>query len=290
MDQRIILALFMSTVLAMGFSLIDIADSSAEKTVHFSQDMNDALDCAFAGVEISECSPGLSESSESLRPELIKLDAELNKLTNKTIFARLGDSWKLEFNGNEHVLKVFEITEEQASFGMVDLSDFENTDKFSLKLGQSKIIDIDNNGDFDIKFSLLGITDQTAFLLFELIGDAKMVPLSMPMMYVSIMITIMVYFTLLNSKEIVFSETDRIKSNLFLHRKTYIKCLQRSKDYIRIGIKKKNSTKIKIYDLDLSDGMSVLSNKIKIIYDFGISPTIIDIVKDDENMKKSERK
>jgi hypothetical protein len=48
-------------LLMLGFvvQLEGIAKQSSEKAIKFSQDMNNAMDCAFLGKPIRECSPNL---------------------------------------------------------------------------------------------------------------------------------------------------------------------------------------------------------------------------------------
>lgn len=51
----------MFAVLFLGFAtqLMDIAESTSEKTLDFTYDMQQAVDCATRGVDMRECSPGI---------------------------------------------------------------------------------------------------------------------------------------------------------------------------------------------------------------------------------------
>ncbi|MGM5482370.1 MAG: hypothetical protein ACQESF_02805 [Nanobdellota archaeon] len=53
------------TILFLGFAtqLMDVAESASEKTIDFTYDMQNAIDCATRGVDIRECSPGIYEHS-----------------------------------------------------------------------------------------------------------------------------------------------------------------------------------------------------------------------------------
>ncbi|MFW5991059.1 MAG: hypothetical protein ACOCQX_02410 [Candidatus Nanoarchaeia archaeon] len=50
-------------ILFLGFAsqLMEIAESTSEKSVDFAYDMQNAVDCATKGVDMNECSPGLYE-------------------------------------------------------------------------------------------------------------------------------------------------------------------------------------------------------------------------------------
>lgn len=60
MLREIIVAPFV-VVLILGFVLqiANIAESASEKVVNYADEINNALDCAFDGISIYECSPGL---------------------------------------------------------------------------------------------------------------------------------------------------------------------------------------------------------------------------------------
>jgi hypothetical protein len=63
MKELIMVPVVLGLVLTLGMQLSDIADSSAQKTVDFAEDMNNAFDCAARGVSIYECSPDLKTTS-----------------------------------------------------------------------------------------------------------------------------------------------------------------------------------------------------------------------------------
>lgn len=60
MKELIALPIVFSILFGLAFELVDIAESSSEKVIGFAESMENALDCAFAGVSIEICSPELS--------------------------------------------------------------------------------------------------------------------------------------------------------------------------------------------------------------------------------------
>lgn len=70
---------------------MDTAEQSGEKAVAYAQEMNSAMDCAFLGKPLSECSPELLETDfkedvkdaqkqiEEIQEELLKLQKELEE-------------------------------------------------------------------------------------------------------------------------------------------------------------------------------------------------------------------
>lgn len=53
-----------TAVIMLGFfmQLTDIAESTSQKTLKYADSMDRAVDCAFAGVDISVCSPELKNT------------------------------------------------------------------------------------------------------------------------------------------------------------------------------------------------------------------------------------
>ena len=71
MKYIIILPMAALLILATADELFSVAESSSNKAVSFAEGMNDAIDCATAGVDLNQCSPGLysydfSEEHDSL--------------------------------------------------------------------------------------------------------------------------------------------------------------------------------------------------------------------------------
>ena len=58
---REVLVLSVFGILLLGFAtqLMDVAASTSEKTLDFTYDMQEAVDCATKGVDMRECSPNL---------------------------------------------------------------------------------------------------------------------------------------------------------------------------------------------------------------------------------------
>ena len=68
MKELITASIVVSIIIGLTMQLVDIADSTSKKVVKYADDMNNAIDCAFKGVDIYVCSPDLS--STDFRPEL----------------------------------------------------------------------------------------------------------------------------------------------------------------------------------------------------------------------------
>ncbi len=60
MKELIALPIVFSIVFGLAFELVEIAESSSDKVIRFTESMENALDCAFAGISIEICSPELA--------------------------------------------------------------------------------------------------------------------------------------------------------------------------------------------------------------------------------------
>ena len=79
MKELITIPLVIGLILSMSIELIDIAESASDKVINYAQDMDDALDCAFRGIDITVCSPNLGK--ENFELELEKTQEILDKLS-----------------------------------------------------------------------------------------------------------------------------------------------------------------------------------------------------------------
>lgn len=92
MSNPTILVILVSIPLAAGVitglasDLVTQAEDVSNKTLEYTQQMNDALDCAFKGVELSVCSPDLvtTDFDEDV-DEFEKTLEEVKKQTNSTL-------------------------------------------------------------------------------------------------------------------------------------------------------------------------------------------------------------
>ena len=88
--EFIALPIVFSILFGLAFELIDIAETSSDKIINFAESMENALDCAIAGISIDVCSPELS--SISFEPEINRFIEtnerikEISKDTLKEIF------------------------------------------------------------------------------------------------------------------------------------------------------------------------------------------------------------
>ena len=59
MNNMIVFPIFAIICLTFAMQLFDIAESTSEKALGFTQEMNNAVDCATRGVDMKKCSPEL---------------------------------------------------------------------------------------------------------------------------------------------------------------------------------------------------------------------------------------
>lgn len=88
MKELLIIPIIALTILGIATSLVDTAEQSGEKVVAYAQDMNDAMDCAFLGKPLSDCSPDLLETDfkediATTQQEIKDIQKELEILQQK---------------------------------------------------------------------------------------------------------------------------------------------------------------------------------------------------------------
>lgn len=88
MKELLIIPAIALVFLGIATQLVDTAEQSGEKVVSYAQDMNDAMDCAFLGKPLEECSPNLLETDfekdiEKTQEELEELQEEILRLEEK---------------------------------------------------------------------------------------------------------------------------------------------------------------------------------------------------------------
>lgn len=87
MKEIILIPVVFSLMFGLFVELVDVAESSSEKVLKYAESMDNALDCAFAGVPIEVCSPELSSvefNSELERLE--KTNEEIKNITQEILF------------------------------------------------------------------------------------------------------------------------------------------------------------------------------------------------------------
>lgn len=73
-------------ITAFASDLVHQAEEVSDKTINYTQQMNDALDCAFKGIELSVCSPNLVDVTYDADMEQFqKTLEEIKKEANATI-------------------------------------------------------------------------------------------------------------------------------------------------------------------------------------------------------------
>lgn len=75
MENILLVPIAISIVLTLFIPLAELAQDASEKTLRYTEDMDRAIDCAFAGVNIGECAPSLMQTDFS---------DELNRTTELT--------------------------------------------------------------------------------------------------------------------------------------------------------------------------------------------------------------
>ncbi len=93
MKELLIIPIIAITILGIATSLVETAEESGEKVVAYAQDMNDAMDCAFLGKPLSDCSPELLETDfkediSKTQEEIKEIQKELELLQEKLEAAR----------------------------------------------------------------------------------------------------------------------------------------------------------------------------------------------------------
>jgi hypothetical protein len=81
MKELIIYPAFAVMFLGFAMQMVDIAESTTQKTVAFADDMNNAIDCATKGIDLSICSPNLMNHDFS--PEINQTISANKKIINK---------------------------------------------------------------------------------------------------------------------------------------------------------------------------------------------------------------
>jgi hypothetical protein len=81
MKELIIYPAFAILFLGFAMQMVDIAESSSQKTIDFADDMNNAIDCATKGIDLSVCSPDLMNHDFS--PEINKTINANKEIINK---------------------------------------------------------------------------------------------------------------------------------------------------------------------------------------------------------------
>lgn len=88
--EMLVVPLVASLILGIAFELIQTAESMSEKVILYTQEMENALDCAFVGVPIEKCSPMLSNTEfksdlDDYRSQLQQINETLDETTKKYI-------------------------------------------------------------------------------------------------------------------------------------------------------------------------------------------------------------
>jgi len=93
--QLLILPPIILLILALVSQLMEIAESTSERTIEYANDMNDALDCAFRGINIRRCSPTLmnttyEEEYKQFEDVLKNMSTNLTNQSDQIIFSYHG--------------------------------------------------------------------------------------------------------------------------------------------------------------------------------------------------------
>ena len=70
MKELLIYPAFAIFFLGFAMQMVDIAESTSAKTISFADDMNNAMDCATKGIDLTVCSPNLM--NHDFKPEINK--------------------------------------------------------------------------------------------------------------------------------------------------------------------------------------------------------------------------
>lgn len=88
MKELLIIPIIAITLLGIASQLVETAEQSGEKVVSYAEDMNDAMDCAFLGKPLSDCSPDLLETDfkediQTTQEEIEDIQKEIESLQRK---------------------------------------------------------------------------------------------------------------------------------------------------------------------------------------------------------------
>ena len=86
----LMLPVFMTLIIGVASQMEEIAQDTSDKALAFSDDMNNAMDCATRGVPIEECSPDLMKKDfgpekEAYLEALHDFKEKAEKLQNQTL-------------------------------------------------------------------------------------------------------------------------------------------------------------------------------------------------------------
>jgi hypothetical protein len=98
MKELITIPLVASLILSVSIELIAVAESASDKVINYAQDMDNALDCAFRGIDITICSPNLGK--ESFELELEKTKEVIDKLKSINITLINETTAEIEYDPN----------------------------------------------------------------------------------------------------------------------------------------------------------------------------------------------
>ncbi len=104
LKNLIIFPIFAVLFLSFAVQLVDIAESTSEKAIGFTLDMQEAVDCATRGVDMEICSPGLFEHNFD---DEIKRTKEVNLEFIKEVKDKINytDDYIIKKEGNEIIIK-----------------------------------------------------------------------------------------------------------------------------------------------------------------------------------------
>jgi len=159
----LLLPIFLSLTLGLGMQLADLANDVSSKTVEFSFNANQAVDCAFSGVPIAECSPDLVNTNfdnEVKRLNDITKQATLSfdnntdnmvinlKLENKTVAFVIK-----EVNGSYIIESNAPISQDSGNLIVGNFIKVNAIKNIILHNNDNLFIDINNDKIYDVKLS-----------------------------------------------------------------------------------------------------------------------------------------
>ena len=83
MKELLIIPIIAITLLSIATQLVETAEESGEKVTAYAQDMTNAMDCAFLGKPLEECSPNLLETD--FKEDMVKTQEELKAIQEELL-------------------------------------------------------------------------------------------------------------------------------------------------------------------------------------------------------------
>ena len=154
--EVLIVPIILSLTIGVGLQLADLATETSDKTVAFATSANNAVDCAFKGVSLDECSPNLT--NYDFKPEMHRLQ-RISEQYNMTL--ENGQEFSVYYDNKEVNFKVKSVNDSlvlvktgrkvsTSSEGGITGNFMGTSSEIKFKPYLNKFLDLNNDGVYDI--------------------------------------------------------------------------------------------------------------------------------------------